>query len=112
MTNPVMYYAVHGEPMHDEFYVAGPRTFVRINDARGNLVAYIGGDSERQAHERAKLFVDLLKLTHVQEGPTCNRPLGHGGVCTADPTHLLDLNGQRRCAQAVPPPLLNYQGKP
>ncbi len=39
--------------------IAGPRTFVRVDDEQGNLVAYIVGDSPKDAKERAELFLKM-----------------------------------------------------
>lgn len=48
------------------FKVEGPRTFVRVSDEQGNLVAYVAGKSIQETEERAKIIADYL--SSLKEG--------------------------------------------
>lgn len=43
-----------------KFHVEGERTFMRIDDVEGQLVAYVGGSSLQQCQERANQVVKAL----------------------------------------------------
>ena len=36
--------------------ITGPRTFIRVDDDKGQLIAYVGGESPQQMKERAEII--------------------------------------------------------
>lgn len=53
-----------------KFNIEGPRTFIRISDENGNLVAYVGHPNEPgEARRRAQIFVEALEAGGPLETP-------------------------------------------
>lgn len=50
-------------------YYLGPRTFLRIDDDRGEFVAYVGGRTQAEAERRARLFMQALVDSDTNAAP-------------------------------------------
>lgn len=56
----------HSTPAKQRFHVVGPRTFQRVEDRDGKLVAYVGGENVPQMQARAAAICKVLNEMEEQ----------------------------------------------